>query len=179
MEEEISTAIERAEKAFVKRSRNRNFDQTAEYKIIYIGGRWDSTKEERKAIVNGINKFNVESFIDGKMERGLMVPLLEEYDFDTSLRESERKHASVSDAYFEIIGDGFGDTSFGLARAAYETARKLNIPTGILVKNKRTANHPKYALDFLKLVKRGEILKYDNPYDASVIVQDWLEKRFK
>jgi hypothetical protein len=82
------------------------------------------------------------------------------------LVDSAREFVEGSALHIEVIGDGFGDTSYNMAVAAYERAKKLGIPIYAFVKKSRKANHPIWAEKFLKLVDPKNVRTYERPYEA-------------
>ena len=179
MTEHIREAIERTKKCFTKRSELGETGEKVVAHFIYFGGKSEKLGDEIKEIAENIRRANVKKF-EYNEKRGIYVPSFELLDAEFGIMEENvARRVSMSDAYFEIIGDGFGDTSLSLAMTSYRTAKRLEIPTRILVKSERVANHPEYASEFLEEVDRERVIRYDKPELAAAIVVSSLEEIFE
>jgi len=81
-----------------------------------------------------------------------------------------------SDVHIEIVGDGFGDTSYKLAKTAVDTAKAKGVPSLILVKKDRKANHPEFAEQFLAEQSDIQHITYESADELPDLVRDELAK---
>ena len=152
--------------------------------VVYFGGKSPAIDEEVKQISESLMAENAANIFYGFSDR-VIIPVFERlHPHAGTMTTNVEKMVQKSQAYMEIIGDGFGDTSFDLAYAAYKTARNWRLPIGVLVKEDRTHN-PKYANSFLELFEEDIttpiklIIPYTTPSDAATKVNDFLKETFK
>lgn len=178
---DIRNAIERTRKVFTKRDELVG-KVCLPVKIVYFGGISKKLSPEISQIKEDIRRDNVSRivhYLDGPRHVILPVFFKDDQLLGGLLSDQSEVLASLSDAYIELIGDGFGDTSKYLAETAYKKAQELNIPTKILIKTKRKAENPQHALNFLKSIKNEKHkTNYQDPDSASTKLSEFLSKTF-
>jgi len=176
---DIREIIEKARRTFIKRS---DLDDIllAPIKIVYFGGISKKLEPEKTEIKENVIYENTNRFLIYPEEPNhIILPIFYGHFASGIIYENSETLASLSDAYIEIIGDGFGDTSKLLAETAYKKAKELEIPTKILIKEKRIANHSKHASNFLRKIPEDLKEKYKDHSDVAYKAEHFLREVFE
>lgn len=148
--------------------------------VVYFGGKSQKLEEEVKEIAKDLRSNLASNIVHNFKDRIAVIPIFELLDFRAgNISKNVEDNVKKSDAYIEIIGEGFGGTSFDLAYTALQTAKGYDKPMMVLAKEKRKATNPKYASSFLKLADKNLIVPYKEPSQLDTLVNIFLNKSLK